>query len=250
MDLTESRRAIRLLLDERQPADAMAVYYAFYYPEEKSQLVIWPPDAGPGKAAGYAAFSRTGMDLFRPYVTLRLPINDMAASVDLIYSAMPPGAAVILSSPAAYLPLLRALFDIHNEEQFRLFALDPARFKPIINVMVTQAESHNGLPRFVVRSRESGADEVVAAAGLNWQSPHFADLAVQVDARYRRRGWGRSVVAAMVQHLAGSQRTPLYAVSEQNTASMELARAVGFTDTGAQEVLFEGTLKPPPDNSG
>ena len=83
MDLTESRRAIQLLLNERRPADAMAAYYAFYYPEEKSQLVTYPLDAGPGKAAGYVAFSRTGMDLFRPYVTLRLPINDMAASVDL-----------------------------------------------------------------------------------------------------------------------------------------------------------------------
>lgn len=250
MDLTDCRRAIRLLLDERSPADAAAVYYAFYHSEDRSNLLISPPDAGPGEAVGYVALSRTGMDLFRPYVTLRLPINDMNASVDLIYSALPPGAAVILSGPSAYLPLLRALFDIHKEEHFRLYALDRSRFKPVINVMVTPAESHNGLPRFVVRSRASGADEVVASAGINWQSPQFADLAVQVDSGYRRRGWGRSVVAAMVQHLAGSQRTPLYAVSEHNTASMELARTVGFTDTGAQEVMLEATLKSPPSNSG
>ncbi len=88
--------------------------------------------------------------------------------------------------------------------------------------------------------------KIVASAGLNWQTPHFAEISVNTDPHYRRRGWGRSVVAAMVQHLVSSGRAPLYVVSEQNTVSERLAQSVGFEDTGIREVLIQGDLKPRP----
>ena len=96
-NLSESRQAIRRLLDERLPADAIASYYAFYHPDHKTQLVTYP--VGTGQVTGYVALSRTGMDLFRPLVTMRLPIADLEASADLIYQAMVPGSAVIISCP-------------------------------------------------------------------------------------------------------------------------------------------------------
>lgn len=244
--LAQKRRAIRKLLDEHKPADAMAVHYAFYHPENRTQIITQPADAGAGEATGYVALSRTGIDLFRPLVTLRLPISDMEASVNLIYTALPPGASVILSAPSRYSPLLQALFEIQTEEQLRLFTLDRRRFEPIINVLVTTEESHNALPRFVVRHSEGDTTEVVASAGLNWQTPRFADIVVHADQRYRRRGWGRSVVAALVQHLLNEGRAPLYVVSEQNVSSMRLAESVGFADSGERKVLIQGTLKPRP----
>jgi ribosomal protein S18 acetylase RimI-like enzyme len=244
--LANERRAIRLLLDEREPADAMAVNYAYHHPESRTQIVTYPTDAGPGKATGYLALSRTGIDLFRPFVTLRLPHEDLDAGVSLVHAALQPGAAVILGAPAHYTPLLQALFEVQSEEQLRLLVLDRSRFEPIINVLVTRAESHNELPRFVVRRTVGNVAEVVASAMLNWRSPHFAEIAADTDPRYRRRGWGRSVVAAMVQSLIGHGRTPLYLAAENNEASIQLAQSVGFVDRGVRKIMIQGILKPHP----
>jgi RimJ/RimL family protein N-acetyltransferase len=246
MSLSEKRAAIRGLLDERNPADALAAYYAHYYADHKTQLVTYPPEAGPGQAAGFVSLSRTGIDLFRPFVTLRLPQDDMAASVELMYQAMPPGAPVILNSPAADASLLRALFDVQAEEHLQLFLLDRARFEPVINVLVTEGESHNEFPRFVIHHNEAEGSRVVASAGLNWQTRYFADIIINVDARYRRRGWGRSVLAATVQYLIANGRTPLYVAAEGNEASIQLAQRVGFVDSGIREVLMQGALRARP----
>ena len=242
MNLTEKRRAIRHLLDEQSPRDATAVKYAFYHPDQKTQLFPYPADTT--RAIGYAAVCRTGMDLFRPFVTLRLPIHDMDASLDVIYQAMQPGTAVILEALARYTPLLKAVFEVQAEEELRGLALDGSRFEPVINVLVSSATGGNGLPRFVVR--RSGSDEIVASAGLNWQSPRFADLSVNVDARYQQRGWGKSVLAAMVQYVLENGRTPLYLTAAENHASKRLARSLGFIDSGLRAVMLQAVLRPRP----
>ncbi len=241
MLLSDIRRTIRPLLSDRAE-DAVADYYAFYHPDDKTNLVVYPENAE--RPTGYLAFSRTGMDLFRPLVTLRLPIGDLAASADAIYKAMAPGTAVILFSPEKYGPLLHALFDVQTEETLRMFALQPRRFEPIINVLVTQSTGPNGLPRFIVRSQETG--EVVAAAGLNWQSPRYAEISVNTDLSHRRQGLGQSVVAAMAEYVLGNGRIPLYLVAAQNSASIQLAESVGFRDTGTANLLLQAVLKPPP----
>lgn len=239
MNLSEKRRAIRHLLDENRPADAPAAYYAFYHPDHKTQLVTYPADSP--RASSYVALSRTGIDLFRPLVTLRLRPEALAESAELIHSALRPGAPVILRAPAAYLPLLHALFDVQSETPLRLYALDHHRYQPIINVLVTRATTPDGLPRFVIqRPEEAGA---VAAADVNWQSPRFAEIAVQTQLNHRRQGWGRSVVAALCQYLLDSGRTPLYTAAEGNEASIALAESVGFVDTGERESLLEGVRR-------
>ncbi|MCA9936694.1 MAG: GNAT family N-acetyltransferase [Ardenticatenaceae bacterium] len=243
MSLPELRRAIRPLLDPRQPRDAMDDFFAFHHPDSRTRLVIHPE--GAQVATGYVAISRTGMDLFRPLITLRLPPLDMDAGVDLIYRALSPGTAVFLSAPEEIYPLIQALFDIQIEDHLHIYALSPERFEPMLNVLVTQSQSANGLPRFVVRS-EAANHEVAASAHLNWQSPAFGEIAVNVQSRFRRRGWGRSVVAAMVQYLLANGRTPLYAVSPENTASLHLAQTLGFSDTGARTFLIEATLRQRP----
>lgn len=244
--LAEAREAIRHLLDENDPADGGAIYYAFHHPANKTGLAVYPPDAARRAAAGYVAFSRTGRDLFRPFLTMRLPIADMPASAEIVYATVPVETAVIAQVPVAYFPLMQALFAIEHEEHLELLRLDQSRFEPIINVLVTQADSPNGWPRFVIRSSEAGEQEVVASAMINWQSAKFAEVAVNTSPRYQRQGWGQSVLAALAQFLLSNGRVPLYAVNPRNEASRQLARSVGFVPTGAESVIFQGTLRPQP----
>jgi len=242
MTLTQQRRAIFHLLDEANPADGMASYFAFHHPDNRTILRPFPYTAI--RAEGYVALSRTGMDLFRPFVTLRLPIHNMQTSADVIYEAIDPGTAVILNSPARYAPLLHALFDIQTEEHLSLFMLRPSNFQPIVNVLLTQDKAANGLPRFSIRDREK--DGVGASATLNWQSPSFAEIGVNTQPGYRRRGWGRSVVSAMANYLLQNGRTPLYVISQNNEVSARLAERVGFIDSGIREIIIQAVLKPRP----
>lgn len=242
MTLADKRRAIRHLLDERDPADAMAAYYAFHHPARKTELFVYPPEAG--RARGYVALSRTGMDLFRPLATMRLPADDFEAGAALIDGALTEGMGIIVAAPEAYRPLLEALFFVDQVQQLTLLALDRSRFRPVINVLVARTESPNELPRFIIRHQtRPGQTEVVASASLNWQSPSFAEIAVRTSANYRRRGWGRSVVSAMAQHLLESGRTPLYVVDQANEPSLRLARSIGFRDTGVGQILLEGRAR-------
>lgn len=243
MNLPEKRRAIRHLLDETDPADAMAANYAFHHPDDKTTLVLAPPESP--RASGYVALSRTGIDLFRPLMTARFPAGDLDTVADLLYRALAPGASLFINVPDAHQPLLKGLFDVRTEQFLRVYALDQQRFEPIINVLVTQSTTPDGLPRFLVRSRQTDGD-VAASASLNWQSPHFAEISVNTASQYRQRGWGRSVVSALVQHLLASGRTPLYVASEQNQASIKLAQGVGFVYTGARQIFLEATLRPRP----
>ncbi len=241
MNIRDLRRAIRPLLDEKNPADAMASYFAFYHPESKTTLRPYPPKAA--RAGGYVCLSRTGMDLFRSLATMRLPIHDMQASAETIYEALQPGTAVILNVPENYSPLINALFDVQTEERLQLFSLNAAQFETIINVLITRDKGANGLPRYIIRDRQNG-DLLAASAGLNWQTPHFAEISVNTHPQYRRQGYGRSVVAAMVDYLLGNGRAPLYVASEQNQASIQLAERLHFVDTLNRQIMIQATLKP------
>lgn len=245
MTLAEQRRAIRPLVNEHQAADAMVAYYAFHHPDDRTQIVTTPEDAGPGQATGFVTLSRTGIDLFRPLVTMRLPNGgqDYEASSELLQRALQPGMPVIISAPSAYLPLLRALLDIQSEEALRLYILDPGRYEPVINVLVARTTTPGDLPRYIIRSNHSTNGEIVASAALNWQSPSFAEISVFTRPDQRRQGWGRSVVAAMVEDLLKSGRTPLYVVAEDNIPSIQLAESVGFIDTGVRETMLQAARR-------
>ncbi|MBP8001808.1 MAG: GNAT family N-acetyltransferase [Chloroflexi bacterium] len=241
MNLSDIRYHLHILLDERQPADAIESYYAFHHPDNRTTLLTLGPEQGPMQ--GYIAFSQTGFDLFRPMVTWRLPIQDVEQSATYIYQAMPPGASVILVTPTTYLPLIQALFTIEKEEHLHLLGLDRGRYEPVINVLVTQAESGNEWPRYVIRAANN---TIAASALLNWESRYFAEIGVHTQANYRGRGWGRSVVAALCQYVLERGRVPLYAVNPTNAPSLSLAERVGFADTGARVAIVEATLRPRP----
>jgi len=224
----------------------MAAYFAFHHPDNMTQIITYPADAE--RAQGYAAFSRTGMDLFRPLVTLRLPQGDMRAGAALIEQAVAAGTAVILSCRPQEYPLVQATFDIQTEETLLTYVLDRSRFEPIINVLVTNERGPNNLPRFVIQQSDGNNRMMAASAGLNWLSPNFGEISVNTSPNYRRRGWGRSVVAAMVNYLLENGRTPIYVVSQQNEASMQLAERVGFAYRGIQHILVQAVRRIPLHN--
>lgn len=242
MTLSEKRQAIRPLLNEHSPLDGIASYFAFYHPAERTQIVNYPSEAK--VATGYVAISRTGMDLFRPFLTLRLPPNDVAAGAELIYAALQPGTPVIVNALTSDMPLLRALFDSAVEENLHVLVLDEQVFEPVVNVLVTQSTSNNQHPRFVIRSAATGSEEIAASAGINWQTAHFAEIAVNTNPRHRRQGFGRSVVASAVSYVLENGRIPLYAVADNNEASLQLSQNVGFVDKGYRHTILQGNLKP------
>lgn len=231
MSIQDSRRAIRHLLDERSPADAPTAYYALHHPAARTALFV-EQDAG-GRVVGFAARCLTGLDLFRPLVTLRGPSPEVAAR--LLGEALTAGRPYIVFVAADQYPLVGGSVQVESERLLHIYRLDRARFQPVINVLVTQERAPDGLPRFEVRS----GGEVQAAAGINWQSPDFAEIYVHVTPRARGRGFGRSVVAACTERVLQSERTPLYLVEPENEASRALAEGVGYVDTGARQVYAE-----------
>lgn len=238
--LHTQRPLIRRLLNEQSPADAEAAYFAFYHPDQRTRLFLHP--ANSREATGYLAVCQTGMDLFRPYVTLRLPPQDLEGSVSLIYSALQPGTAVILHCLAADYPLIQTVFDIQSEETMRTLILMPEAFKPLISVLVTHEQTANDLPRFLIRQHET----VIASAGVNWQSPHYAEIAVYAHPDHRRQGLGKSVVGTLVRELLANGRYPIYKVAADNAPSLQLAQSLGFEDTLSRSILIQATLKPKP----
>ncbi len=185
--LTQSRRLIRPLLNQHDAADGMASYYAFHHADAKTQLVTLPTEDG--RTQGYIAISRTGYDLFRPFITMRLPIQELAQSRQLINDALQPGTPIIAQVPSHYFPLMQALFHIESAQTMVLYQLDNGRFRANINLMVVRSRAANGLPRFIIRNQEG---DLVAAVALNWQSPHFAEVSVNTKPGYRRQGWGKA----------------------------------------------------------
>lgn len=243
--LSEKRRALRPLLDERKAADGMAAYYAYYHADERTELEVYPPQASQARA--YAAVSRTGIDLFRPLLTLRLPQEEPEAAADLIHNALEPGTSLFIHAPADYRPLLAALFDVTSEKELLLYELDASRFEPIVNVLVMKSPTPDGVPRYIIRPTGPQSEgEIGASASLNWQTRYFAEVSVYTNPQHRQRGWGRSVVAALVKDVLEGGRTPLYEVERENEASRKLARSVGFVNTGQEKLLLEATLRPRP----
>ena len=70
-DLNKKRRAIRHLLAPNDPADALTSYYALWHDPQRTQLTLHH-DAE-GRVDGFLTVSQTGIDLFRPLVTLHAP---------------------------------------------------------------------------------------------------------------------------------------------------------------------------------
>jgi ribosomal protein S18 acetylase RimI-like enzyme len=229
--LDQLRAAARSLFDERAPADALAAYYALYHPPDRTELFVYPSNLSARPARGFLVRARTGMDLFRPLVTARLRDDETAQA--LLRSGLVSGRPVYLTVPEGEARWANKYLHMTDTELHRIYRYTPENYQPEINVLVVTSTGADGLPHCEIRA----ADRSGALAGINWQSPRFAEVYVYTDPAVRGRGWGKSVVRALVGLVMKAGRTPLYVVAESNEYSIRLAEAVGFVDTGHREFV-------------
>jgi RimJ/RimL family protein N-acetyltransferase len=231
-ELNQKRRAIRPRLSPTDPADALASYYALWHDPRRSQLTLHQ-DAQ-GRTDGFITVSQTGVDLFRPLVTLRAP--DEAVVAELLQAALAPNRPYHIVVPITRASAVREHLDVSKASLSCIYRLDPSRFQPVVNVLVQRVSSADGAPRFQIESQ----GQLVAMSGANWRSPAFAEVFVYVHPRGRGRGWGKSVVSACTSALLEERLRPLYMVEEDNRASIRIAEGLGYVDTGHREVTAEG----------
>lgn len=231
MSIRAQRQIVQQLIEDNSIVDAPTAYYALYYDERRSTLVTSKRPSG--RPQGFAGRFQTGIDLFRPLVTLRCNTAEVAA--DLLTEVLTPGRPYLFFANANQLPFLGGSVQVDTERILHVYYLDNRRFRPSINVMVQEKTTPDGLPRFEIHSAG-----LMAAAGVNWMSPGFAEMYVHVEPLARKRGWGRACVVACTEHVIRNGRMPLYLVEPGNEASVQLAQDVGYVDSGARQVYAEG----------
>jgi L-amino acid N-acyltransferase YncA len=241
-ELNEQRRAIRHLLTPTDPADALISYYALWHDPRRTDLTLHRDTEG--SVNGFIAVCQTGVDLFRPLVTLRTP--DERSAHDLLGTALAPGRPYQVIVPITLASAVRSRFQMSRSAMLHIYRLDPSSFQPVINVLVQRAASADGAPRFQIESQ----GQVVAMSGTNWRSPAFAEIFVYVHPKGRGRGWGKSVVSACTTALLEEGLRPLYMVEEANEASIQIAEGLGYVDTGSRLFTAEGSLNQEPTPSG
>ena len=149
----QERDQLAPLLNRQSANDALAAYLALIHPKEKVKLYV--SFDGGGKPNGFLAIAQTGMDLFRP---LAVPFVASSKNLhDLFDNALIPGQPVLLNLPLEQRDWLDEKLVLTETKITELLRLDPAGFKPIVNVLVVKVDMPNGLPRFEIRTRSGSA---------------------------------------------------------------------------------------------
>ena len=239
MTLYADRQAIRPLLRDHTPADAMAAYYALRHSELRIMLTVHREGATQ-RADGFIAVCQTGFDLFQPLAVLRASTEPVA--VWLLRNALSPVRSYHLVVPPQLAPVVEAELNVQTAATHLVFEARRADFKPVINVLVTSSRGPDGAQgmRFAIRAADG---TVVAESGTNWRTEEFAEVFVHVESAVQGRGLGKSVVSACTVHLLESNIRPLYIVDQDNAESVAIAEALGYTDTGARERAYVGSRK-------
>lgn len=235
-EIIEARRKIRSLMDENSPDDAPTAYYALFHPKDRSTLFTRQDEKG--RTTGFVGRFQTGVDLFRPLVTLKCSSPEGAA--ELLEKALTPGRPYILFASLNQLAMVGGSMQIENQRILRIYTVEPARFKPEMNVLVMHKTTPGGLPRCEI---QDATGKAVAVAGVNWKSPAFAEIFVETEPAARQKGHGRSVVAALTQRLMADGLRPVYLVENNNTASIQLIEGLGYVDTGSRQVYADVVYK-------
>jgi hypothetical protein len=225
------RDSARDLLNEFDAADGLAAYYTLHHDPTRTALFIHRDQDS--MVDSFLVRCQTGFDLFRPLVTLR--VRGGGVTDPLIEEALIPGRPYLLVVPISLVDRVTRYVTLSQVSRNHVYRMDPRRFRPEMNTMVVTGQDPQGNPRAEIRH----AKQVAAVAGINWRSPIFAELYVNVVKEHQGRGWGAAVVNAIAAQLLKAQVTPLYSVSEENTASQSLAERVGFVDTGAREIVAQ-----------
>jgi hypothetical protein len=223
--LREQRKLIATFVDPDSAADAPTAYYGLYHDPLRSALFTRP-------AEGFVGRFQTGIDLFRPLVVMRCYRAEPAA--DLLAEALTVGRPYLFFANINQLALIGGSLELLSQRVLSIYVLDPARYQPVMNVLVVTKAAADGSPRAEIHN-----GGLQAVAGVNWQSPGFAEVFVHTEPDARRRGWGRGVLATITGQLLQNGRIPVYLVEPNNEASVQLATSVGFIDTGGRQVFAE-----------
>lgn len=233
MNLSEQRRYVRQLLDDTSPKDAPTAYYALFHDPKRSALFTYVNQQG--GVQGFVGRFQTGQDLFRPLVTLNCRSTEVSRY--LLHQALAPGRPYLLFANLNQLAVVSDELRLENQHILQIYHLDTTRFRSQINVLIVRKRDPNGAPRV-----EIGSENGRAVAGINWQSPGFAEIYVQADAAAQQRGWEKSVVMALADQLIREGRRPIYLVDAKNDTTRQLAESIGFADTGYRQVFADAML--------
>jgi hypothetical protein len=206
--LRDQRRLIETFVDAHSPTDAPTAYYGLFHDPARSALF-------PREGEGFVGRFQTGIDLFQ---------------------ALTVGRQYLFFANLNQLSLVGGSLALSNERVMSIYVLEPARFQSTMNVMVVTKNAPDGLPRAEINS-----GGLQAVAGVNWQSPGYAEVYVHTETEARQRGWGRSVLSAITARVLQSGRIPVYLVEPNNEASVTLATGLGYVDSGARQVFAEAT---------
>ena len=236
MTLYADRQGIAPLLRTHSPEDALAAYYALRHSELRTHLVVHRDERN--TPDGFIAVCRTGFDLFQPLVAMRASTADVAAW--LLHKGLSPDRPYQVVVPPSLAPTIEANMNVQAAATRVIFEARRSSFTPIINVLVMSSRGPDSSMRFIIRAADG---TVVAESGTNWRSDEFAEVFVQVEFAARGRGLGKSVASACTAYLLEYDLRPLYIVDQNNSESIAIAQALGYTDTGASEHAYVGSLR-------
>lgn len=231
MTVLEARKQIRHLFDDSDPSESPTAYYALFHAAAKSALFTAPTESG--RVNGFVGRFQTGVDLFRPLITLKCPNPHVAA--DLLSQALVIGRPYILFAGLNQLAMVGGSLHIENQRIQRIYTIDPTRFRRELNILVEHKTAHDGTPRCEMKS----GGQTVATAGISWKSPAFAEIYLQVDAIGRQKGWGKSVLAALTETLLKMGVRAIYLVDNNDSNAREMVESLGYVDTGSRQVYAD-----------
>jgi hypothetical protein len=223
------------LVNERSADDAMANYYALAHPDDR--VTLYGFYAGSDRPAGFLALARTGFDLFRP---LAVPfVGQPWGLTALLRAGLEPNRPVLLHLPFEQRAWAEEVVELTDVSIMDLLRLDLKAYEPTINVLLVEAKTPSGIPRFEIRS----GDIVRASAGVNWMGEHFAEVYLEAEPIARNRGFSRSALAAIVGYLLGEHRLPLFRVDVSDALAQAEAHWVGFRRTGERVLVAQALLR-------
>jgi|Deesub1362A_J573_1020465.scaffolds.fasta_scaffold01430_4 hypothetical protein len=226
---------VERLLDPGSVADALAGYLTLHHPPERTSIYGYYP--GGDQLTGFLAFALTGIDLFRP---LAVPfVASEEALHALLQAALRPGRPVLLYLPfdqEDWLPEQVHLSDMRLTEIYRL---DPTRFRPLINVLVTNETSPDGAPRKGIRGRDGAS----AVAGINWKGGKYAEIYLDFNERGRERGFHLAVLHALCAELLAEHKVPLYRLGRENHSLRQNLEAIGFRMTTVRTLVSQAVWR-------
>ena len=226
----ENRDSLRSLIDVRSAADALASYYGLVHECDRVQLYGYYRNNH--SLSGFMAVAQTGIDLFR---SLAIPfVGTQQGLLELVLGGLQPGRHYLLYLPVEQQEYLIGTAELTSLEVSNLLRLDTRGFEPVLNVLIERRHTPDGLPRYEIKSSNG-----FAAAGINWQTEHAAEIYAEGDVPGYRRGFTKAVLGGLISQLIHDRLTVFLRVPDDDYRSFEDAFDLGFKPTGVRQLFAD-----------